>query len=248
LKILPGQKIDVVYKRAVRRIKINNNGNNFMKSSKEKSFFCSWSGGKDSCLALYYAVQNGYTSKCLLTMLTGNGEKTRSHGIPISVLKQQAEALAIPLTVCSTSWNNYEATFLSAICDLKERGIELGVFGDIDLDAHRQWCEKVCSVASIQHCHPLWKKGRRDLLNEFIRLNFKATIIAVKKSVLDKEFLGKTFNSDVINEIENTGIDVSGEEGEYHTIVTDGPIFSCTVNLVLGKPVLHNGYWLLDIS
>lgn len=115
------------------------------------------------------------------------------------------------------------------------------------MDAHRQWCEKVCSVASIQPYHPLWKKGRRDLLNEFIRLNFKAAIIAVKQSVLDKEFLGKTFNSDVVNEIENTGIDASGEDGEYHTVVIDGPIFSYTVNLVLGKPVLHNGYWLLDI-
>jgi len=211
-------------------------------------FFCSWSGGKDSCLALYRAIKEGGRPRLLLTMLTEGGERSRSHGLHITVIENQAEALGIPLITRSATWNDYEREFISALCELKKDGIESGVFGDIDIDDHRKWVERVCSSASIKPYLPLWEKARRGLLEELLEAGFTITIVAVQDGVLDKRFLGKVLNASVIEEIEREGIDASGEEGEYHTVVTDGPIFSHPIHLEIGKQVLHDGYWFLNVS
>ena len=219
-----------------------------MKSIKGLSFFCSWSGGKDSCLALYHAIKNGGRPECLLTMLVEEGERSRSHGLPATLLQQQAQSLAIPLVMCSTSWSDYEATFISALHGLKQQGIEVGVFGDIDIEDHRKWCKRVCSVANIQSYHPLWGRSQPDLIDEFIRLDFKATIIAVKQGILDRGFLGRTLDIELIKDIKDVGIDVSGEAGEYHTVVTEGPIFSSSIHLKSKGQALRDTSWILDVS
>ena len=219
-----------------------------MNPVKGKTFFCSWSGGKDSCLALYLAIQNGATPRALLTMLQEDGERSRSHGLPVSVLQQQALALGIPLVMCKSSWDNYEQNFLDIISEFRKEGIEYGVFGDIDLEAHLEWVERVCSSVQIQSYEPLWKTPRRDLLAKFFQLGFKATIIAIKQGTLDNSFLGRTLNDEVITEMEDAGIDASGEEGEYHTVVTNGPIFRNAVAIKSGEHILRDGYCFLDIS
>lgn len=154
----------------------------------------------------------------------------------------------MPLVVRATSWPDYEATFVSVLKEFKGLGIALGVFGDIDVDSHRQWCERVCSAANIKPYHPLWKRNRRDLLDEFAGLQFKATIIAVKEGALGRDFLGRTLSAAVVGELEEAGVDPSGERGEYHTVVTDGPIFSTKIDLVSGDCVRRDGYWFLDVS
>lgn len=219
-----------------------------MISIKNCPFFCSWSGGKDSCLAFYNAIGQGGCPRFLLTMLTENGQRSRAHGLPITLLQKQALALGVELVTCSTSWYDYEAMLISALLEFKKNGVEAGVFGDIDLEAHRQWTQRVCSVADIQSYQPLWKKPRRDLLDELLEAGFKATIIAVKNAVLDKQFLGKTLNADTICEIEKAGIDICGEEGEYHTVITDGPIFSTPLELNTKKQILRDGYWFLEVD
>ena len=215
---------------------------------KGKTFFCSWSGGKDSCLALYLAIQNGGVPEALLTMLQEDGKRSRAHGLPVPVLKQQALALGIPLVTCKSSWDSYEQNFLDIISEFKKEGVEYGVFGDIDLEAHLEWVERVCSSVQIQSYEPLWKTPRRDLLDKFFQLGFKATIIAVKQGTLDSSFLGRTLNDEVITEMENAGIDASGEEGEYHTVVTNGPIFRHAVAIKKGEHILRESYCFLDIS
>lgn len=217
-------------------------------SIKGRPFFCSWSGGKDSCLALYYAIQNKGTPKALITMLTQDGKRSRSHGMPVAVIQRQAKALGIPLIVCGASWDDYEERFVSAMGELKGKGIEYGVFGDIDLEPHLEWVERACASVTIRPYEPLWKRHRRDLLNEFLDLGFKATIISVKQGVLDKRFLGRTLDQQVITDMEKSGIDASGEMGEYHTMVTDGPIFSFEIHLEIKDVVVHDGYCFLDVS
>ena len=213
-----------------------------------KPFSCSWSGGKDSCLALYHALREGGRPRLLLTMLTEGGERSRSHGLHITVIEKQAEALGIPLVTRAATWDGYEAEFISALCEFKKDGIEFGVFGDIDIDTHREWVEWVCLSASITPYLPLWEKTRRGLLQELLEAGFTATIVAVQDGVLDKQFLGKILNESVIEEIDREGIDALGEEGEYHTVVTDGSIFSHPIQLEMGKQVLRDGYWFLDVS
>ncbi len=212
------------------------------------SFFCSWSGGKDSCLALYRAIREGGSPHFLFTMFSEGGERSRSHALHISLIGKQAQALGLPVITRSATWDDYEREFISALYGLKAEGIEAGVFGDIDIDQHRQWVERVCCYAGIKPFHPLWKEKRRELLDEFVNEGFKAVIIAVKDGVLDKRFLGKILDEDIIREIEKAGVDASGEEGEFHTVVIDGPTFSFPVNIQLKEQYFHDGYWFQDVS
>ena len=161
-----------------------------MASIEGKDFFCSWSGGKDSCLALHRAIQKGGRPRCLLTMMTEDGHRSRSHGLPLSLLERQASLLQIPLVTRSASWDAYEAVFGAALAELRQTGIEAGVFGDIDLEHHGQWVARVCSTAGIQPFQPLWKQRRRDLVDEFLGAGFQAIIVAVKEGVLDRSLLG----------------------------------------------------------
>ena len=219
-----------------------------MDSIKNKNFFCSWSGGKDSCLALYRSIQSGGKPKGLLTMMVENGKRSRSHGLPHAVIQSQAEVLGIQSIVRSTSWDDYEQALVSVLHEFKEQDIECGVFGDIDLRPHREWVEKVCSSVGIQAYEPLWQTARRNLLDEFLQLGFSATIVAVKQDTLNDSFLGRTLNRHVIADLENAGVDVSGEEGEYHTVVTDGPIFSNTVDIQSRGQTVRDGYCFIDVS
>lgn len=213
-----------------------------------ESFFCSWSGGKDSCLALYQAVQSGGMPKALFTMMTEEGERSRSHGLSTDVVDYQASSLKIPQVKRSASWQTYEPIFLSAMREFKADGIECGVFGDIDLAEHRQWVERVCGFAGILPYEPLWWRNRKALLEEFLNLGFKAMIISVKDGLLSRDFLGRVIDRQVVVDMEDAGIDASGEEGEYHTMVIDGPIFSFPIYLDQKEKVVHNGYCFLDVS
>lgn len=212
-----------------------------------KSFFCSWSGGKDSCLALYHAMQQGGKPACLLTVLREDGKKSHSHGLPVSLLQRQSKALRVPLITCNASWEDYTTAFTDMLFRFKEQGIEYGIFGDIDIDDHLQWCRQVCSTAGMTACHPLWQVDRGALLSEFLRLGFSAQIIAVKQEILGFEFLGKQLSPDIILQMKNSGIDPCGEYGEYHTIVTGGPIFSSPIDLTIRKTEFHDGYYFLNI-
>lgn len=219
-----------------------------MISIKDQRFFSSWSGGKDSCLALYHAIQNGGIPAALFTMLEEGGKRSRSHGLPVEVIRQQAKALGIPLTVGKASWERYEEVFSSALRDFKQHDIGCGVFGDIDLEPHLEWVENTCSAVSVKPFEPLWKRSRRELLEELFQLGFTATIVAVKLEALDRDFLGRQLDRQVVSEMEKAGIDASGEEGEYHTVVTDGPLMSFPVEIKTSGQYEQSGYCFLDIE
>ena len=110
-----------------------------------RPFFSSWSGGKDSYLALQRAVAGGGRPVALLTMLDEGGRRTHSHALPVSLVARQAQALGLPLVLRSASWDTYEAAFIDGLAELRgERGVEVGVFGDIGFTA-----------PPIGHSHPL---------------------------------------------------------------------------------------------
>src|SRR3954465_7019849 len=104
-----------------------------------RNLCCSWSGGKDSCLALYRALRGGRPLSCLVTMFTEDGERSRSHGLPKGVLEAQAASLGVPLLSAAASWDSYEAAFVELLRQAKASGAEAAVFGDIDIPGHREW-------------------------------------------------------------------------------------------------------------
>jgi diphthine-ammonia ligase len=211
-------------------------------------FFCSWSGGKDSCLALDRSLREGGDPRRLLTMMAEDGRRSRSHGLPRFLLEEQARQIGIPIAFRCASWENYETVFSAALREFRSEGIEAGVFGDIDIEDHRQWCWRVCAAAGLQAVHPLWQTGRRTLFAEFLRRKFAAVIIAVKAEALGPEWLGRRIDPKTVRELEKAGVDPSGEAGEYHTVAVDGPVFRSRIGVRFGEPALHDGYWFLQTA
>jgi len=123
-----------------------------------------------------------------------------------------------------------------------------GLFGDIDIQDHRDWRLRVCGAQGIRARHPLWKRPRHELLEEFIGLGFKAVIIVTQAEKMGSDWLGRAIDARAITELEKMGVDPSGETAEYHTVVTEGPIFQSRIALTPGEPVLHEGYWFLIVS
>ena len=208
-----------------------------------KNSLCSWSGGKDSCFALMQAINLGYVPKVLLNVLNEEGKISRSHGIPYSILQAQANAAGLHLHCISSSWADYEMHFTNALKELKD-GFQLthAVFGDIDLQAHRDWEEKVCANAGLNAVLPLWKQDRRALVMQMLEAGIQ-TIIVSCNEIMGERFLGQLITPALIDELELLGVDACGENGEYHTLVLDCPLFSSGINATVGEKVKHEGYW-----
>lgn len=216
---------------------------------KHRKAFVSWSGGKDSALAYYNAIKNdGIEIAYLLNMLSENGTHSRSHHLSVAALKAQAEAMGIPIVQRQARWQGYEEEFKKALAVFKEESIETGVFGDIDVQEHRDWVERVCSESGLNAVLPLWQRSRESLMDEFISLGFKAIVVAVKLKCMGSEWLGRHMDKDFVRDIKQLGtVDLCGENGEYHTFVYDGPIFKKPVEFSFGKKAQKNGHWFLEV-
>ena len=210
--------------------------------------FCSWSGGKDSCLALYLAQQQGVKVSTLFTMMVPEIGRSRSHGIRQDILEEQAQLMDMTWLCRSATWDAYRTQFLNGLASLADQGMIGGVFGDIDADAHKQWNIDVCAEYGMQAIHPIWQRDRQQLLDLFLSLGFQARIICVREGVLDPSFVGRELNQDTLRDLRGEDIDFCGENGEYHTLVVDGPLFSQRLDVAFGDPQLRGGMWVADVK
>lgn len=210
------------------------------------SIGCSWSGGKDSCFALMIELERKKEVRVLLNMMNENGEISRSHGLPYSILDAQAQAMNVSLMAIPTSWQDYRMHFISSLRTIKQEfEVEGIVFGDIDLQAHRDWEEEVCTEVGVSAFLPLWKQDRKDLVLRMLNNGIVAVIVSCNE-ILGEEFLGRILTKDLLPELECLGVDVCGENGEFHTVVIDCPLFHRPINLPAYSKVLHDSYWFLQ--
>jgi diphthine-ammonia ligase len=209
----------------------------------DQNILCSWSGGKDSCYALMQAIDQGYTPKVLLNVLNEEGKISRSHGIPYSILQTQANEADIFLHCISSTWQEYEIRFTNALKELKN-GFKLthAVFGDIDLQEHRDWEEKVCTNAGLAAVLPLWKQDRKQLVMQMLDAGIEAMIVSCNEK-MGERFIGEMITPALVNELEAMGIDPCGENGEYHTLVLDCPLFVSPIKVTVAEKMKHEGYW-----
>jgi uncharacterized protein (TIGR00290 family) len=196
---------------------------------------CSSSGGKDSLLALWHAIRQGCKPTTMLTMFEESGKRSRSHGISRELMQRQADSLGLELVAPSASWADYERVFIETLRRLRVAGHQAAIFGDIDLQPHRDWEERVCAHAGLTPCLPLWHRDRRELAEESLSLGFRSIVICTDSRHLGDEFCGREFNAEFLASLP-PGVDACGENGEFHTFVYDGPLFAKRVDVrVAGK-------------
>ena len=213
-----------------------------------KEALCSWSGGKDSCFALMQAIQQDYIPKVLLNVLNEEGKISRSHGIPYSILLAQATAAGLPVHCISSSWQEYEIHFTNALSLLKEQyNLTHAVFGDIDLQPHRDWEEKVCINAGLTAVLPLWQHERRALVLQMLEAGIETMIVSCNETMGEK-FIGEIITPSLVNELEAIGIDVCGENGEFHTLVLNCPLFKEKINVAVAERLLHKDFWFASLE
>ncbi|MGE7906405.1 diphthine--ammonia ligase [Peribacillus sp. NPDC094092] len=188
-------------------------------------FIASFSGGKDSVLALYKAMKDG-EAVGLIVMLEEEGKRSRSHGMPPELIHAQAESIGLPVYTAAASWTDYEEVFMRLLENAKNQGAEVLVTGDLDMPAHGCWHDKVTKNAGLKLGMPLWEMNHREAVEEFLHLGFVTVIVTVNLTLgMREDDLGRTLTHEYVKELEARGIDPCGEGGEFHTTVIDGPIF-----------------------
>ncbi len=215
------------------------NGNNYI---------VSWSGGKDSCMALYEALRLGYKVTHLVNFISNDEKRVRFHGTNADLIRQQGAAMGIKVAQYETDWDGYEHDFKAGVGGLLPTGVKGMIFGDIYLDVHKEWVERVCGEIGIEAVEPLWGRPTGELLDQFINLGFEAVIVGVNSRHMDEKWVGRPLDSAFRDYLKANDIDPCGENGEYHTVVINGPLFSRRLSLVTGNVISKNEYRLLDIK
>lgn len=213
----------------------------------------SWSGGKDSCLACYKALKSGYEVKYLLNFISRESKRGCFHGIEGKLLSLQAERIGIPLVQkeVTADMKKYEEEFKEAVIEFKRKDIGDMVFGDIYLIDMINWVDRVCGELGVRPVEPLWQQDPMDIIKEFAGLGFKAMVVSCQAEKLGKEYLGRFVDTALAEELKAKGVCPCGENGEFHTIVIDGPIFKKPIRITEAEPVLKEGFWkhwFLDIK
>ncbi len=200
-----------------------------------------WSGGKDSALALYHSLLSGrWNVTTLLTSVNEQYGRVSMHGVRTELMATQADRLGIPLTMLRLSGNvsmaEYNVQMQTTLQELEEKGITHSIFGDIFLEDLRLYRETQLQRVNLTGEFPLWKRDTTELIHEFVDLGFRAVLVCVNEKQLSSEFVGRELDLDLLKDLPKT-VDPCGENGEYHSFVYDGPIFSSPVSFIKGEVV-----------
>ena len=216
---------------------------------REKVLF-SWSGGKDSALALFAISQNQrYEIVGLLTTVTEDYHRISMHGVRESLLEQQARSIGLPISRVLISKNDsneeYEAQMKEVLLQFQQSGVNTVVFGDIFLEDIRKYREENLARVGMKGVFPIWKKD--NLPQAFIDSGFKAIVTCVDAKALDKKFVGRLFDGEFLAELP-ASVDPNGENGEFHSFVYEGPIFRKKISYRIGEVVKRDSFYFCDLE
>jgi len=211
-------------------------------------FAMSYSCGKDSALALHKMIQSGHEPVCIIVTFNKDAGRSWFHGADDELLGEVSRALGLPLITARCSGEEYQSAFENALRQAKKLGAQCVAFGDIDIEGHLSWNRERCSAAELECLMPLWGMARADAVSELLAAGFTAHIKSIDKQYLDTSFLGEALSEPVIVRIAATGADICGENGEYHTFVSDGPIFRHAVPVEFGEIIDLGTHAVIDIK
>jgi len=214
--------------------------------SKTGSWALATAGGKDATLALHRARSQGLQVRWGLNVLEGNSGRVRFHGTPRPVLEAQLRSLGLEPRLGRTHPRDFSAVLTELLNGLREAGARGVIFGNLHLSDIRDWYEERVVAAGLEHREPLWNESPEKVARGVVAEGFRARVISVNLELGDPEWLGRELTPELVDRFVAAGIDVCGERGEYHTLVTDGPGFSRPLEIrTLGEDEREGHRYLL---
>lgn len=211
-------------------------------------FAVSFSGGKDSMLALHEMAASGHTPVALLVMYRQALGRSWVHGIEQPMLEAIGNALQIPLICGQAKPETYNQDMERALLQARELGAQACVFGDIDTPGHRQWDEARCAAAGMEAVLPLWQRDRLETVQKTLELGYRCLIKCIRSDLLPEAWLGQPLSPAHIGQMRAMGVDACGENGEYHTVVTDGPLFRHPVRTQMRRRIRLDQITAADLT
>jgi uncharacterized protein (TIGR00290 family) len=223
-----------------------------MNDEERSALALSWSGGKDSALALWVlGREHGVIPRALITTVTDVYERISMHGVRRSLLMRQVEAIGIPLVEVEIPVGcrneEYERRMAQAFASEPLASAEAVAFGDLFLEDIRAYREERLAAAGRRGCFPLWHRDTAALAREFIVAGFEAIIVCVDPTKLDGAFAGRRFDQPLLDDLP-AGVDPCGENGEFHTFVHAGPILPEPIAVEIGETVERDGFVFSDLT
>jgi uncharacterized protein (TIGR00290 family) len=211
----------------------------------------SWSGGKDSALALWRLRSEGEEPVVLLTTVTEDYGRVSMHGVRRELLLAQAEAARVPLVevgIPAACPNEvYERRMAEALAAAPLRDVRAMAFADLFLADIRAYREQKLAGAGWTAAFPLWGRDTRELAHEFVEAGFEAVLVCVDPAQLDPSFAGRPFDASLLADLP-ASVDPCGENGEFHTFVHAGPAFDRRIAIKLGEVVMRDGFAFQDLA
>jgi diphthine-ammonia ligase len=207
-------------------------------------YAASWSGGKDSCLACYLAIRKGLS----ISNLVHFDRPNNLHGVDPAMIRLQAELAGIPIVQQRVQSEDFEQQFKRTVGELAVKGAQGMVFGDIYLEPHKEWVDRVCGELGILPIEPLWGMKTEQIIHDFLDCGFETIIASGDRKLIDKKYIGRKMDQDFIEYLRSKKLDVCGESGEFHTFVTSGPLFRGTINITDSDVTSRDGFWFLEIG
>ena len=211
----------------------------------------SWSSGKDSAWMLHVLRSQAAPVAGLLTTVNEEADRVAMHGVRTSILRAQAAAAALPLTIvplphpCSN--DVYEERMAACVREAVTAGFTHVAFGDLFLEEVRRYREERLAGSGLQPLFPLWGRDTRDLSGEMLRAGLDARITCVDQRLLPREFAGRRYDAGLCAELP-AGTDPCGERGEFHTCVLDGPMFVSRIDAEAGEIVIRGDFVFADLK
>jgi uncharacterized protein (TIGR00290 family) len=211
----------------------------------------SWSSGKDSALALHHLLRGGEVVVTgLLTTVNAEFDRVAMHGVRRALLEEQAAALGLPLHVVELPWpcgnEIYEQLMGAAVTSAVSVGVEVMAFGDLFLEDVRAYRERMLEGTGLRPLFPLWQRPTGELAGELLESGIRAVITCVDSAQAPREIAGRWYDAELLAELP-PGVDRCGENGEFHTVVVDGPDFGAPIHVTIGETVERDGFVFTDV-